>query len=367
MYTLSDQQIGFISDDIRARGIAMVSLQQDLLDHICCIIEATFDGKDDFEGFYRKTISTFYERDLGEIEEETVRLLTFKNYYTMKKIMLGSGGVSVALMTVGIVMKFLHLPGAAMLLVLGGTVLSFLFLPLLFILKMKEKGKAIDRAILGVGMCSAMLVSLGILFKMMHWPGANIMSISALGLLLLVFLPIYFFTGIRNPERKVNTIVTSMLIVAGSGLLLMLVRRPEASRELYVAQTAAFLKSEQLLKRMRTSVPVSGNAEAVIRECDALKAYILQNHIGNASIPDDFETREILLDDSQVGDYLREKGGLVKALKTAISQYNATSTRKIDTRYTLFDTPMRRVSDALGDINSIEMEVVLNDKPVAMK
>lgn len=139
MYCISDEQIDFILSDISARGIEMVSLQQDLLDHICCIIEHNLDDDGDFESFYNTTIKEFYRRDLKEIEEETINLLIHKNYYVMKKIMLVSGGISTALLTLGILFKFMHWPGALMLIFCGILILSLVFLPLSFVLRVKEK------------------------------------------------------------------------------------------------------------------------------------------------------------------------------------------------------------------------------------
>ena len=93
MYCISDQQIDFILDDISARGVKMVSLQQDLLDHVCCIIEQNLEQDGDFESFYFSEIAKFYEKQLTEIEDETINLLIHKNYYVMKKIMLVSGSI----------------------------------------------------------------------------------------------------------------------------------------------------------------------------------------------------------------------------------------------------------------------------------
>jgi hypothetical protein len=39
MYCLSDKQIDFIATDIRQRGIHLPGLHENLLDHICIIIE----------------------------------------------------------------------------------------------------------------------------------------------------------------------------------------------------------------------------------------------------------------------------------------------------------------------------------------
>src|SRR6478736_5542246 len=111
MYCLSEKQIDFILADIRARGVALESLQQDLLDHVCCIIEQNLEANGNFEDFYFATIQTFYKQELKEIEEETLFLLTHKNYYAMKKIMLASGAFSAIVLSFGILFKFMHWPG----------------------------------------------------------------------------------------------------------------------------------------------------------------------------------------------------------------------------------------------------------------
>src|SRR6478672_6381261 len=159
MYHLSDQQIDYIFDDISARGVEMESLQQNLLDHVCCIIENDLEENGDFESFYKKTIKTFYKDALWEIEEETLLLLTYKNYYVMKKVMIYSGTISAAAMISGILFKFMHWPGASALILLGIVSSSLIFLPLLFILKSKEKQSIKDKLIIGLGTLSGILMS----------------------------------------------------------------------------------------------------------------------------------------------------------------------------------------------------------------
>ncbi len=67
MYLITDKQIDFILDDIRARGIGMEELQNDLLDHICCIIEQKLEANGDFEQCYSETICLFFKKELREI------------------------------------------------------------------------------------------------------------------------------------------------------------------------------------------------------------------------------------------------------------------------------------------------------------
>ncbi|MBN8692037.1 MAG: hypothetical protein J0L69_02520 [Bacteroidetes bacterium] len=87
MYRVSDEQIEFILDDIKKRGIEMEDLQLNLLDHICCILERELKETDDFNEKYNETIKQFFKSELWEIEEETVGLLYFKNYYKMKRFL----------------------------------------------------------------------------------------------------------------------------------------------------------------------------------------------------------------------------------------------------------------------------------------
>jgi hypothetical protein len=78
MYCVSDQQMDFILGDLRSLGIVTESLQQNLLDHICIIIEQGLEENGDFHQFYASTVKTFYKKSLGELEEEALFLLSYK-------------------------------------------------------------------------------------------------------------------------------------------------------------------------------------------------------------------------------------------------------------------------------------------------
>ena len=230
MYKLSEEQIEFISADIKKRGIELNDLHDNILDHVCCMIENNLEENGDFGKFYSNTIVKFYKNELWEIEEETISLLIFKNFYAMKKVMLISGFISSFFLMTGILFKFLHWPGASAMLVLGIGSCSLIFLPLLFVLKVKESVDLKNKFIVLVGMLSAICLSLGILFKIMHWPGANLLGVTAIISLIGLFLPIYFITGIKNPETKTNTIIISLVTCLGAGLFLALVNtRPSAT------------------------------------------------------------------------------------------------------------------------------------------
>jgi hypothetical protein len=375
MYTLTDKQIQSITNDIASRGIAMVSLQHDLLDHICCIIEQELEADGDFGRFYPTVISRFYQSELKEIEDETVHLLTNKHFYTMKKAMILSGGLSVAILTAGIILKFLHLPGAAVFIVLGIFILSFIFLPLMFTLRIKEKQANSNRAITVVGAAAAMLIALGTLFKLMHWPGANIMCLSALLLMIFIFIPVYFFSGIRNPATKVNTIVSSIMMFTGCVLILTLIKAPHATHSEYVAQTRLFLTSDQTVKSEKRLAGVALEKDAASEEiynmCEALKTFLIQSETGLAQIDSDFESRDALIGDSWANQYLGDAPSEMKKLddlKMKIDRYNQSAGlgfRKVDMN--VFELN-QRVQSTLIALNQIQLTVLQNRRElVAMK
>ena len=221
MYQLSDKQIDYILDDIGARGVEMESLQQNLLDHICCIIEQNLEANGDFESFYRKTIKTFYKDALWEIEEETLLLLTYKNYYTMKKIMINSGIAAATFFIIGSFFKFMHWPGASMLIILGMAIGVLVYLPLLFLFKKNETTESRAKLVLAIGTINGILFCLNALFKVMHWPGANTMWFMTLGLFAFVFIPLYFFNGIRDQANKINTITTTLILIILAGVFFL--------------------------------------------------------------------------------------------------------------------------------------------------
>lgn len=356
MYQLSDQQIDYILNDISARGVEMESLQENLLDHICCIIEQNLEANGDFESFYQKTIKTFYKDALWEIEEETISLLTFKNYYTMKKIMILSGAFSAVTMLSGLAFKFMHWPGASLFIQLGIISASLIFLPLLFTLKAKEKQSVKDKLVIGLGALAGMLISLSILFKVMHWPLSFVMGNIALAIMLGIFLPIYFFSGIRNPETKVNTITSSVLIVLACGLLLTLIRTPKASLLIDVKNTHDFLRSQQILKteqRLLESVLKNDSTSHATNElsqkinlsCENLKAFILEEETGFRNIGDDFESKNSLIKDHGFGtnpfkdnaEADHEFNTLLKLVDNYNSGFAKNNLTKIPTQNTFFN------------------------------
>jgi len=81
----------------------------------------------------------------------------------------------------------------------------------------------------------------------MHWPGVMYLGYSSVILIGLILLPIYFITGIKNPENKINTIAISIVMIMVCGLWLSLVRSPQGTKALGIKNTTVFLINEQIV------------------------------------------------------------------------------------------------------------------------
>lgn len=349
MVVLTEQQVTYILDDIRRSGIETEDLQYNLLDHICCVIENEMPPEKNFEEYYRSVIPRFFKRELREIQEETNLLLTFKNYYAMKKVMLLSGAFSAFAFIAGSIFKIMHWPGASFMLVIGITVISFIFLPLLFLLKTKESKSVKDKIILGLGTFIGILFCLSALFKVMHWPGANLMMTVNLSTLFFLFLPIYFFGGIKNPATKVNTIVTSILILVASGILFMLVNlRPSrqmnfitysAIKQVEESYNFATLQNQKMFellsndstKNKSSVVELKALCDEACFAIDSIKTNLLKRLAPDTTYTEeelyltygqnyDFATRFLFTDDAKAKSHLLDLKTKIAALQNVLKQ-----------------------------------------------
>lgn len=222
MRNVSEEEVEFILADIEARGVVLEDLRDNLLDHMCCIIEEEMNETEDFKVFYESVLPRFFKENLLEIQVETDNLIKFKNFYSMKKIMKISGIATVFFTTAGAILKTMHLPGAGMAIVLGGFTFSLVFLPLLIALKFRDEESKVDKAVFSFGFIIAIILSAGLVFKLMHWPFANVMMLSSTVVFTFLYVPLYFFTRVKRAELRFNTIVNSVMMMACGGIFFSL-------------------------------------------------------------------------------------------------------------------------------------------------
>ena len=103
-------------------------------------------------------------------------------------------------------------------LVLGAGVLALIYLPMLLWHKLKESPS--DEYLLHIsGFVGMTLTTVGVLFKIMHWPGASVMLLGGIAALALAYVPIYFIKKYKTSANK--SITLSSGLVAMTCLILV--------------------------------------------------------------------------------------------------------------------------------------------------
>jgi len=108
--------------------------------------------------------------------------------------------------------------------VLGTAALCFLFMPLFLAVRIKEKPGKLNTWTNVIGVISSIALCFGILFKIMHWPMANMLMNIGGFLLILIFLPLYIYNSYKNKQLKTSTIVPIIISIAGFSLIFSLVK-----------------------------------------------------------------------------------------------------------------------------------------------
>lgn len=286
MYKVTDEQVDFMLHEVRARGVLIEDLQWNLVDHMCCIVEHEMSETDDFYRFFERLLPRFFNDNLREIQEETENLLTFKHFYAMKKTVNIAGLLTVLLTVTGAILKVLHLPGAGISIVLGIAFFSLIFLPLMVILKFRDEATPTDKLVLSTGFLIGAVTAIGVLFKLMHWPTANILMIGGISGLTFLYVPLYFFTRIRRPELRFNTIINSVLMMAAGGLLFSLmnlsssekIKENDAKSQQLMAEQVNELKAISATKTM--DVKLEQQLQEVEAKIEELRVSLLASASG---------------------------------------------------------------------------------------
>lgn len=218
MVTLTRQEINTIHDFLVDCGVDYEPLRNDLLDHICCSIEEKMDRGMPFREAFHLSVEEFGEEGLEKTQQITMYLLTQKDR-VMKNIASITGITGAFLTIIGFGLKLLHLPPAGILLVSGLTIIALFFLPLILIIKLKEYKSVNGKLAIVAGVLSAALLVFGMMFKLMHWPYANMLTHLGMGVLCLLFMPLHFIRSYQQAENRIFNSALVAVIFAGSLLL----------------------------------------------------------------------------------------------------------------------------------------------------
>jgi hypothetical protein len=191
MVSLTDEQVDFIRKEIESHGISLPDLQANLIDHMCTIIENEMSENDDFRSFFYSILPRFFHDNLHEIEMETIQLIHQQKFKHMKKTLGYVLAFSTFLLVTGSLFKILHLPGAAMLIV-SSLPLLIIGAVLTALISMKHQTiPKTQKTLTTLITLIVFLFAFGGIFKVQHWPFANILMLLSVALLCLAYVPMY--------------------------------------------------------------------------------------------------------------------------------------------------------------------------------
>jgi len=210
-----------IKSDLARLGLTYDRLIDDMLDHVCCMVEENMEEGSDFESSYSQVLDTIGEKSLPEIQHQTLLNLD-KKFQRMKNFTYIFGLSSAILTILGSFFKRMHWPGAGIMITVGMVLIVLVFLPLYFISNHREQVEKKNPVYAIVGYLTIALLLAGATFKIQHWPGAGWLIYSSIGFILIGFIPLYVVNVFqRSGKEKANLPYIVMLLVGIACVMLM--------------------------------------------------------------------------------------------------------------------------------------------------
>ena len=216
MPELSLHHIEQISRDVSRQEITFSHLLEDLIDHVCCDVENEMQSGLNFAEAYKRVKQKMGSRRLKEIQEETLYTVDTK-YRIMKNTMKISGVAGTILFGFATLFKIQHWPFAGILMFFGALILAFVFLPSALNVLWKETHNRKRLFLVISAFFAGMLLIIGVLFKIQHWPLAGAILTLAVISGILFFIPALALSRLADQENK-DKRLSYILGAAGSVL-----------------------------------------------------------------------------------------------------------------------------------------------------
>jgi hypothetical protein len=291
MAELNLYHIDQITEDVHKQEIGFSHLFHDLVDHICCDVEYHMQQGMSFDEAYKAVRAKIGGRGLKKIQEETLYAVDTK-YRNMKRLMMISGVAGTIMLGFAAIFKINHWPMAGVLITLGAFVLSFLFLPSSLVVLWKET-KSQKKLILFISAFIAGVAFIfGMLFKIQHWPGANIVILAGLVTGAFLFVPSVLFQLFGDNEKKqkrsVYVIGALSIVVYAAGFWFRILHWPMASTFLFLGAFVLFFIALPWFTRIQWKNETNVNARFIFMIIAPL-LFVLPGALVNLSLERTYE------------------------------------------------------------------------------
>ncbi|PLX17166.1 MAG: hypothetical protein C0599_14255 [Salinivirgaceae bacterium] len=135
----------------------------------------------------------------------------------MKRLAIITGIISIILVSLGSVAKVMHWPGAGITLTLGIFILAFIFTPTSLRNSFKNNGSKSAFFYVAIGLTAALLF-VSALFKVLHWPGAGILLIIGSIFPFIVLIPVLLIYSRKGQLLSISNLIVVLLFLAYLGV-----------------------------------------------------------------------------------------------------------------------------------------------------
>lgn len=301
-----DQNLGRIKTDLEHHGLTYDRLQDDVLDHVCCMLEEEMESGEDFNTAYHHVLEMIKGNTLVNLQHQTLLLLDLK-FQRMKNFTYLFGLSTAIIAILGALFKKMHWPGAGILLTVGIGLVILVFLPLYFIVNQREQTEKKNPVYAIVGFITMAMMLASALFKIQHWPGANIMIEISLVLIIVGFLPLYVVNAFQKAGKQKMGLPYVVMVLVGAAVVITFfnVNMSKDVLDVYRAETMSYEQGiEDVQKRTSKLIGMTTDSSySDIRE-DVLKIHT------------DAMSLQLMLKEIQEGmlDYTDQSGVSTEAL-----------------------------------------------------
>ena len=290
MAELTEKEIRRLSREIEKQGLTYTELQQELLDHLCCDVEAEMEEGLEFVKALEKVRKGMGKDRIQQIQEETLLLINQK-YRIMKKFMYILGMIAPTMLITGTIFKINHWPGAGVMLTLSLFLLGAIYLPVFVMVKIRDtrkEGKKVNIPMYVFGLIAGIIFIAGALFKIMHWPGAGVMIMLSGIVTVFIFIPILVIQALKDKENQVQNFTILIFVLCFVAITFMMYAL-RVSKDVLTAFTVAaegHIASSEIVEArniayLRQLELSSGGTEAIVQKAreiasktDALNDFI---------------------------------------------------------------------------------------------
>jgi len=245
----------------------------------------------------------------------------------MKKNIYILGLICLTLILFAVIFKISHWPGAAILLIAGIGSLALIFLTIAYTVAIKNSDDKLLKNLYTAAYISFSIDFIGMLFKIMHWPGAGIFLMIGIPLPFILFLPVYIYYHIK---RKLKTdlnffaILLFMIYVGVFSTLLALkpgleILNSYAHSTNQLAQANKYLSANAL---QGTSAEILNSSQQLANQIEEIKHKLL---VANG--------QEMLIKSDKSIDYTAV---LTKDLNISLEQLNESGFKKFNEDFEAF-------------------------------